>query len=72
MDGNIWKPDEANYGKSVLLLDQLSCHKQEIFVSSLRLNGTFVEYIPGSYTCILQKCDVCAMKSLNCGMKKNT
>lgn len=54
----IWLPHVASTDESLLLLDEFKCHQQKTFVSKLTDVGTEVEFIPGSYTSMLQPCDV--------------
>lgn len=53
-----WKLYAASYENPFLLMDEISCHKQESFVSSIQLTGTFGEYISGGHIYILQPCKV--------------
>lgn len=57
----IQKHYKSGYGKFVLVLDDLSCHKQTPFLDYLKSFGTDVEIIPGGYSCDLQFYDVGAM-----------
>lgn len=67
----VWKPYVADYERSVLLLDDFSCHKQDCLLEIMESVGTHVELIPGGYTCVLQPCDVGVIRSLKNGIRKH-
>ena len=65
----VWKPfiartmddDEpimSNMNSSLLLIDDFKCHRQPSFNNLMSSLGTYVQIIPGGYTCRLQPCDV--------------
>lgn len=58
--------------KSLLVIGPIFTAKQESFVNSMRLAGTFAEFIDDWYICTLQPCDVGVMKSFKCGIRRNT
>ena len=59
-----------DHSKSELLLDGFICQKKPVFVQKMREMGTHVEIIPGTYTYVLQPCDVGVMRPFKNGIRK--
>lgn len=65
---NIWEPYVCNHLSSVLLFDEISCHKRESILSTLYSVETNQELIPCIYTCVLQPCDAGVMRPFEYGV----
>ncbi len=48
----------------MLLLDDLTCHKQDVLLDKVKQSNTIILIIPPGYTSVLQPCDVGINKPL--------
>ncbi len=61
----VWKPYvEGRSSPSMLLLDDLTCHIQDVLLDEMKQSNSIVPIIPPGYTSVLQPCDVGIIKTL--------